>query len=92
MQNPFDILEQRLAGIESLLKSTLADRTPLPPAVPPDPLAEFTPVTEIFERKVISSRTFYDRVKEGRIDIYKVGTRSFIRTADFPKLFRKAKS
>lgn len=63
------------------------------PAIPPpasSPLDAFTPIDAIFKARIMSKPTFYDRVKEGRIEIYKMGSKSFIRTADYQNLFRKA--
>ena len=54
------------------------------------PLDDFTPIDEIFKRGIMSKPTFYQRVKDGRIVIFKMGSRSFIRTADYQNLFRKA--
>ena len=70
------------------LKSLLLAKAATQPAA--SPLDEFTPIDAIFKAKVMSKPTFYERVKSGRIEIYKMGSKSFIRTADYQNLFRKA--
>ena len=77
------LLDLLRAGVNALSR---------PPATPPatNPLDAFTPIDAIFKAKIMSKPTFYERVKDGRIEIYKMGSKSFIRTADYQNLFRKA--
>ena len=89
MSNPFDELTQRLIRIESLLSEFKTSQTKI--EKPTNTGAAFSkiPIQEIFKQKLLSKPTFYKHVKEGSIQLYKLGGRSYVDLADFEKVFHK---
>lgn len=51
----------------------------------------FTPIKEIFERKLCSKPTFYKYLKLGWYSIYKFGSRSYVDLDEFENSFIKIK-
>lgn len=47
------------------------------------------PITEIFRLKMMSKPTFYERVKDGTLSLYKMGNRSYIDVKEFNQSFKK---
>jgi hypothetical protein len=50
---------------------------------------KYTPINELFARKICSKPTFYKFLKEGRFPIYKFGRRSFVILEEFQEAFQK---
>lgn len=49
------------------------------------------PISEIFDRKIISKPTFYRKVKEGIIVLHKLGGRSYVDRYQFNEAFHSVK-
>lgn len=50
---------------------------------------KYTPIKEIFDRKLCSKPTFYKYLKLGHYSIYKFGSRSYIDLIEFENSFIK---
>jgi hypothetical protein len=50
---------------------------------------KYTPINELFAKKVCSKPTFYKYLKEGLFPIYKFGRRSFVDLTEFQEAFTK---
>ena len=50
---------------------------------------KYTPINELFARKVCSKPTFYKYLKEGLFPIYKFGRRSYVDLIEFQEAFTK---
>lgn len=85
-ENPFLILERQLNRIETLL-------TEKKPTIVEESTArsiDFIPISEICgKEKYMSKPTFYSHVKKGTINLYKLGSKSFVKWSEFSKSFNK---
>lgn len=50
---------------------------------------KFTPINELFAKKICSKPTFYKYLKLGLFPIYKFGRKSFIDLKEFQEAFEK---
>ncbi len=50
---------------------------------------KFTPIKELFAKKICSKPTFYKYLKAGKFPIYKFGRRSFVILTEFYEAFTK---
>ena len=48
---------------------------------------KYTPINELFAKKVCSKPTFYKYFKEGHFPMYKFGRRSFVDLTEFQEAF-----
>jgi hypothetical protein len=48
---------------------------------------KYTPIKEIFERKLCSKPTFYKYLKQGLYSVYKFGSRSYVDLDEFENSF-----
>src|ERR1017187_6004828 len=58
-----------------------------PPHLKPE--FKYTPIQDIFKKKIISKPTFYKGVKEGKFQLIKLGSKSFIDMEQFLKAFHR---
>lgn len=50
---------------------------------------KFTPIKDLFAKKICSKPTFYKHLKAGKFPIYKFGRRSYINLVEFQEAFIK---
>ena len=90
MNNPFDIIDTRLSNIENLLLDL--KRQPKETVLPQlSPGFKYTPIQDIFKKKICSKPTFYAHLKAGDFTLYKFGNKSFVDTSEFEKAFHGVK-
>jgi hypothetical protein len=90
MQNPFEIFDRRLSNIESILLSIKHHDEPTPKAEHVvSPAIDKIPITEIFKKRILSKKTLYQHVKDGKLTLYKLGSRSYVDVAEFNQAFHK---
>lgn len=87
LQNPFDLLDARLQNIEGMLIDLRQINLPNPVVEKKD--FKYTPIQEIFRRKICSKATFYAHLKAGKFKLYKLGNRSFVDMEEFTRAFHK---
>ena len=88
--NPFETIDARLSNIENLLldlKHPPKDKS----TPPPSPDFPYNPLQFLFDNKIISKPTFYKGVKEGKFQLIKLGSKSFIDMEQFLRAFHKVK-
>ena len=84
--NPFDTIDARLSNIENLLLDL--KHPPKEPGSPPPPTDfKYTPIQEIFNKKICSKPTFYAHLKAGNFTLYKFGNKSFVDAEEFQNSF-----
>lgn len=60
-----------------------------PPPTSPD--FKYTPIQDIFKKKICSKPTFYSHLKAGRFELFKFGNKSFVDLDQFLAAFQKVK-
>ena len=89
MENPFEILESKICEINKKLDS-IEEYLSFLPKKTKNEINKIS-IQDIFKRKILSKPTFYKYVKQGKINIYKLGGRSYIDVNEFNNGFIKQK-
>ena len=88
MNNPFETINDRLSRIEGLLSEL---KHPVKETQQEKPTFKYIPIQEIFDKRICSKPTFYNRLREGQFTLYKFGNRSFVDLHEFQQAFHKVK-
>lgn len=88
--NPFESIDARLSNIEVLLLDL--KHPPKGPDTTSTPVDfKYTPIQEIFKKKICSKPTFYEHLKKGEFTLYKFGNKSFVDMVEFQNAFHSVK-
>ncbi len=94
MQNEQILFSLPLSKLEPVMKKWFKEV--LENQVVPNPPAQkeqfkYTPIQDIFKKKICSKPTFYEHLKSGDFTLYKFGNKSFVILSEFEKAFHAVK-